>query len=192
MSDQRRFVRKSGRLISSPIADLWQVSLTIQDPAIPSLPLETPAGGPATITGTLAATDSADTAAIAGDLAHVGTLAATDSADTAAFTGQIAHVGSMASTDGADAFAASGTVAAGGITITGDLVATEDADAFVSEGTITQGVRPSSPSGHGFLYENIAIDIEEDDEELVAMLSAVAPLLNHRRNTWATRTASRG
>ena len=32
----------SGRLMSDNIADLWAVSLTIQDPQIPNLPLETP------------------------------------------------------------------------------------------------------------------------------------------------------
>jgi len=44
MSDQRRFRRKSGRLASGPIQDFWQIARTTQDPAIPNLPLETPAG----------------------------------------------------------------------------------------------------------------------------------------------------
>lgn len=43
MSDQRRFIRASGRLPSSPISDFWQPSRTAQDPPIPNLPLETAA-----------------------------------------------------------------------------------------------------------------------------------------------------
>lgn len=59
MSDQRRFVWKSGRLISSPITDFLEISLTEQDPQIPNLPVETPAaaGG---VTLTLDATQAAD------------------------------------------------------------------------------------------------------------------------------------
>lgn len=45
MSDQRRFLRWSGRLLSQPINDFWQISTTVQDPSIPNLPLETPAAG---------------------------------------------------------------------------------------------------------------------------------------------------
>lgn len=41
MSDLRRFVRRSGRLVSSPIADGWAISRTNRDPSIPNLPLET-------------------------------------------------------------------------------------------------------------------------------------------------------
>lgn len=44
MSDQRRFVWRSGRLPSTPITDFWQISRTVQDPQIPNLPLEN--GGP--------------------------------------------------------------------------------------------------------------------------------------------------
>ena len=39
-----------------------------------------------------------------------GTLAATDGADTAAFSGVVAHVGSLSATDGADGFIATGSV----------------------------------------------------------------------------------
>lgn len=67
------------------------------------------ASGPATITGTLAATDSADTAAFAGLIAHVGALAATEGSDTVAFAGNIAHTGTLAATEQADSCSASGT-----------------------------------------------------------------------------------
>ncbi len=59
-------------------------------PTYPDAGWELLPGGGVTITGTLAATDSADTAAFAGDIAHVGTLAATDGADTAAMDGVVA------------------------------------------------------------------------------------------------------
>lgn len=45
MSDRRRFRWDSGRLGRGPIQDFWQVSLTVQDPSIPNLPLETPTSG---------------------------------------------------------------------------------------------------------------------------------------------------
>ena len=45
MSDQRRFTWSSGRLPSTPLTDFWQASLTVQDPQVPNLPLETPEAG---------------------------------------------------------------------------------------------------------------------------------------------------
>jgi hypothetical protein len=114
-------------------------------------------GGPATITGTLAATEASDTAAFAGLIAHTGTLAASEASDTVAFVGtvahtgalsvteasdtaslagSIAHTGTMAATEAEDAFAASGTVTGSGVTITGDLVVTEAADTAAVVGLI--------------------------------------------------------
>lgn len=46
MSDRRRFTRKSGGLTSTPINDGWALDLDSRDPAIPNLPLETPAAAP--------------------------------------------------------------------------------------------------------------------------------------------------
>lgn len=57
------------------------------------------AGG-STITGTLAATDAADTAAFAGLIAHIGSLSATDGADTAEFMGSVDVVGAIQNTGG--------------------------------------------------------------------------------------------
>lgn len=74
-------------------------NVILRDPTV-----QPQAGGPATITGTLAATDGADTASFSGSVIHTitGTLAATDGADVAAFAGAIAHVGTLAATDGSD------------------------------------------------------------------------------------------
>lgn len=101
--------------------------------------------------GTLAVTDSADTAAFAGDLSHAGTMAATDATDTAAFAGDIAHVGSLAATDAEDGFAADGTVSSGATTITGDMAASDSADSLEAGGSVsTAEVIPySTHSGGG-------------------------------------------
>ena len=99
-------------------------------------------GGPATITGTLAATDAADTAAFTGDIAHVGSLAATDGADSAAFVGDLAHVGSLAATDGADTAAMSGVVAH-----VGTLAATDGADGFAATGVVVSTEAPRVGGG---------------------------------------------
>jgi len=64
--------------------------------------------GPATITGTLAATEAQDAAAAVGELAHVGAFAATEGQDTAAFSGRLAHVGTLSATDAQDIFQALG------------------------------------------------------------------------------------
>lgn len=125
------------------------------EPAV--LPIKAAGGGPATITGTLAATDGtdiaafagdighvgiltatdgADTTAIIGDVAHVGAFHATDSADTTAFSGDVCHVGTLSSVDGGDTFAATGSVIPAGVTITGDLAATDVADTVAATGDI--------------------------------------------------------
>lgn len=88
-----------------------------------------PAGG--TVTGNLAATESADTFAATGNVIVQGTLAATESADTFAATGDVVVQGTLAATDGADTFAATGSVAT-----VGTLAATESADTFAATGTV--------------------------------------------------------
>ncbi len=45
MSDRRRFGWKSGRLLGFPTLGFWGPSLSVRDPQIPNLPLETPSGG---------------------------------------------------------------------------------------------------------------------------------------------------
>lgn len=66
-------------------------------------------GGAATITGTLAVTESADVAAFTGKLEHVGTLAASETVDIVAFTGKLEHVGTFAASEVADSCAIVGT-----------------------------------------------------------------------------------
>jgi len=56
MNDQRRLFWISGRLVSTPLTDFWQISRTVQDPAIPNLPMETPSGGAAAQTLTQSST----------------------------------------------------------------------------------------------------------------------------------------
>lgn len=47
MNNWLRIRWNSGQLVSTPLSDFWQVSRTEQDPPIPNLPLESPAGGSA-------------------------------------------------------------------------------------------------------------------------------------------------
>jgi len=42
MSNQRRFTWRSGSLPGTPITDFFQIAITVQDPSVPNLPLETP------------------------------------------------------------------------------------------------------------------------------------------------------
>lgn len=132
MSNYRRLIWISGRLVSTPLIDFWQLTPEVQDPSIPNLPISTPAGGPATIVGTLAVTDSADSAVVTGYIAHVGTLSATDGADSAAFSGLIAHTGSLSATDGADTAAFAGLIAH-----VGALDAADAQDTFAADGVVT-------------------------------------------------------
>ena len=94
---------------------------------------DTPATG---ITGTFAATEAEDTAALTGFIAHTGTLAATEGQDVAAFAGFLAHVGALAATEAEDSFAAAGALAG---VISGFLSATEAQDAAAAEGTVLAG-----------------------------------------------------
>lgn len=74
-------------------------------------------------TGTLAATENADTASFAGLTADFGGLAATENPDTAAFNGTVVNYGVLAATESSDIAAFSGLTAD-----FGDLTATESPD----------------------------------------------------------------
>lgn len=111
-----------------------------------------------TITGTLAATESADTFAGTGDVIVKGSLAVTETgSDTFASTGKVIVKGTLAVTEsGSDTFAATGSVAStvatgtlaatetgsdtfastGDVIVRGSLVTTESADVFASSGDI--------------------------------------------------------
>jgi hypothetical protein len=104
-----------------------------------------------TATGSLAATDVADTAAATGQVLVRGSLAATEAADAAAATGRVLVQGALAATEGADTAAATGSVrvqgqfaatdagadtaaGTGTVLVTGALAATEGADTFAAAG----------------------------------------------------------
>lgn len=76
--------------------------------SVPTLTVDEPL---AAITGTLAATDALDAAALSGDVVVKGSFALTDVADTAEISSQVPAVtGTLAATDALDASAVSGTV----------------------------------------------------------------------------------
>jgi len=66
-------------------------------------------GASSAATGTLAGTDGADAASLAGDVIVQGTIAGTDGADIAALAGDVIVQGTLAGTDGADSAAFTGT-----------------------------------------------------------------------------------
>lgn len=112
-------------------------------------------GGPVTITGTLAATETGDTAAFVGLIEHVGTLVVTEGSDTASFTGLINHTGTLAVTEGSDAASFTGL-----IDHTGVLSVTEAGDtaslaggvaspAVVNEVIWTQGSHGGGGASNG-------------------------------------------
>lgn len=101
-----------------------------------NLPIQTPAGGAATITGTLSATEATDTLSATAVRGHPGTLGATDGADTMSATAVRGHPGTLAATDPTDALAASGDVSTPAATITGTLSAIEAADTFEASGQV--------------------------------------------------------
>lgn len=82
--------------------------------------------------GTLAATEAADTAAFSGDLIYSGTLAATEANDVASFTGESVFTGTLAATEANDVAALTGTLA-----YTGTLAATEAGDVADMAGTVS-------------------------------------------------------
>lgn len=168
------------------------------------------AGGPATITGTLAVTevadaaafvgdighagalavvDGADVAAFSGDVCHVGVFAATDAEDTAAFSGDIAHAGNLSATDDADTFMSDGSVTSGASTITGDMDATEGADVVLAEGIVTSQIVvteiPARWSGLGYFVEmdgkRKRVNIDQDEEDMIAILAAIASIIGVER-----------
>lgn len=83
------------------------------------------------VTGTLAATESADTAAFAGLVGRSGTLAATEGADATGFTGTAVTLGTLAATEGSDVAAFAGLVGR-----SGTLATVEAGDTAVFTATV--------------------------------------------------------
>lgn len=90
-----------------------------------------PAGG--AITGTMAASEAADSASIAGQVVVQGALAASESGDTFAATGTVS-AGPIAGTLSASEAGDTASIA-GRVIVQGALAASEEADSFVATGT---------------------------------------------------------
>ena len=98
--------------------------------------LDVVAGGG--VSGTLSATDVADTASFSGSASApsvTGTLSATDAQDTASFTGALIFSGSLSATDSPDAATLAGTAYAPGVS--GTLAAADGADSAVFTGALS-------------------------------------------------------
>jgi len=106
-------------------------------PANDRLWLDVVAGGGG-VSGTLAASDVADTASLAGTISApsaTGTLAASDAPDAGAFAGALTFTGSLAATEAQDAATFSGTAFAPGVS--GTLAAADSADSAVFAGALS-------------------------------------------------------
>lgn len=106
------------------------------------------------VTGSLVATEAADTFAASGSLGVIGSLAVSETLDTFAAVGTVLVSGSLAATESLDTFASSGTVlsvasgslagteladtfaSTGNVLVSGSLAVTELADAFAASGTV--------------------------------------------------------
>lgn len=103
------------------------------------------------VTGTLAATETADTASLAGDVIVQGTIGATEGSDSASIAGDVLIFGALAATEGAGDSAA----LAGKVFVAGALAASEAADTaslagdVLIQGTLaaTEGSDTASLSG---------------------------------------------
>lgn len=90
--------------------------------------------GEVEVTGNLAATEGSDVAAISGEVDVSGDLAVTEAQDVAAIAGEVDVSGDLAATEGADVADISGEL--GEILIEGDLDATEDQDTAAIDGVV--------------------------------------------------------
>jgi len=100
--------------------------------------LDVVSGGGGGVSGTLAASDVADTASLAGTISApsaTGTLAASDAPDAGAFAGALTFTGSLAATEAQDAATFSGTAFAPGVS--GTLAAADSADSAVFAGALS-------------------------------------------------------
>lgn len=106
MSDYRRTGRLSGRLITSPITDFWQIARDAQDPSIPNLPLETPAAsGP--ITATASITEATDSASSEATLRLLASFESPEIDDTVAAQSAVLVLAGTAVVEASDSLSAS-------------------------------------------------------------------------------------
>ena len=141
-------------------------------------------------TGTLAATEGADSAAFSGvsTFGVAGTLAATEGADAAAFSGTVGAApitGTLAATEGADTALFAGSVAGA---VTGTLAATEGADgaSFTGIGGIVipsaKGAGGVGVGGKARKRRRTIVRIDEQEFEVRSKEEALA-LLKKARET---------
>lgn len=128
----------------------------------------------ATVSGTLAATETADVAAFAATFEDQGALAVTEAADTAAFTGTISDQGTLAATEGTDAAAFTGNTV-----VSGTLATTEAADAaaftatFADQGALatTEATDTAAFSGGGVVSGALAATEAADSAAFAGTVS---------------------
>ena len=99
--------------------------------------LDVVSGGGGGVSGTLAASDVADTASLAGTISApsaTGTLAASDAPDAGAFAGALTFTGTLAATESVDTASLAG--AFGAASFSGILMATEATDVFAASGSV--------------------------------------------------------
>jgi len=111
------------------------------------------------ITGTIAATDGATTAALSGSVGLTGTIAATDAATTAALTGSVGLTGTAAATDGATTAAVSGAVG-----LSGSIGATDGSDQAAVVGEVA-----------GAMTGSVAAVEARDGALVIGTVSGLAP-----------------
>lgn len=123
--------------------------------------------------GTLSSTEGADTAALAAKTGPSGTLAATDTTDTAALSGSLFIGGSLATTEAADAASISG-----GVSYTGTLSVTDVADvAAISGNTGAVGTLAATETTDTAAFtstSNVSGSLSVTDSPDVASLSGNA------------------
>jgi hypothetical protein len=148
--------------------------------------------------GTLAATEGADTAALAGLVSVTGALAAIESADVASFDATVVTLGTLAAIEAGDTAAATGVVASAG-EIIGSLAAGEGGDTAAFAGVVPVPVvvvvggggyyppeRPVPVEGSGY---GILPPLDGEAHGVVAGVRAATPV---RIEPWAVATESAG
>lgn len=175
MSDRRRFRWDSGRLGRGPIQDFWQISVTVQDPEVPNLPLETPAtGGPTIIEADGASAGSSSVTGVgAAVFAGVG---ASEGVSTPAAVGAAIFATVGASTGSSDAQAITAAIVAA----TGASESTSEALAEMEDAQVVSPPEaPASIGGGGggggspsFHRKRAGQSVREWVDELYAELTA--------------------
>lgn len=128
-----------------PALDAVDFALSpVTPPTFPNVGWELLPSGGITITGTLAATEAQDIAALTGALGHTGTLAAIEAQDAAALDGVLGHVGTLDATEAQDTAGFAGDIAH-----VGTIAATEAQDTAEIAGEVTHQIIVIDMGGGG-------------------------------------------